>query len=109
MTDEELIARLRERPFRLGFESEEQAKERRQKEREIAADRIEALVKELDRRTDMHECAMSERDDATLYADEQKTRAERLEAALRQIANMPDYRLPKPQDIARAAITEVQG
>ena len=37
---------------------------------------------------------------------EEKARAERLEAALRQIANMPDYRLPKPQDIARAIITE---
>lgn len=37
---------------------------------------------ELVRRVDMHECAMAERDDATLYSDEQKARADRAEAAL---------------------------
>lgn len=37
---------------------------------------------ELVRRVDMHECAMAERDDATLYSDEQKTRADRAEATL---------------------------
>ncbi len=37
---------------------------------------------ELARRVDMHECAMAERDDATLYSEEQKARAERAEAAL---------------------------
>lgn len=36
----------------------------------------------LDQRVDMHECAMAERDDATLYSEEQKARAERAEAAL---------------------------
>lgn len=35
---------------------------------------------------------------------ELQARAERLEAALREISNRPDYRLPKPQDIARAAL-----
>ena len=34
------------------------------------------------RRIEMHECAMAERDDATLYSDEQKARADRAEAAL---------------------------
>lgn len=78
MTDEELIARLRDAPADgLGTENLCIA----------AADRIEALVKERDRRTEMHECAMSERDDATLYADEQKTRAERLEAAASSVAD----------------------
>ena len=37
---------------------------------------------ELSRRVDMHECAMAERDDATLYGVEQKARADRAEAAL---------------------------
>ena len=37
---------------------------------------------ELVRRVDMHECAMAERDDATLYSDEQRARADRTEAAL---------------------------
>lgn len=44
--------------------------------------RIEGLRVERDRRTEMHECAMSERDDATLYADEQKARTEAAETAL---------------------------
>lgn len=43
---------------------------------------IKGLEKDRDRRTEMHECAMSERDDATLYADEQKARAEAAETAL---------------------------
>ena len=30
-----------------------------------------------------------------------------LEATLKKIADMPDYRLPKPQDVARAAVTNV--
>lgn len=37
---------------------------------------------ELVRRVDMHECAMAERDDATLYSDEQKARADHAEASL---------------------------
>ena len=41
---------------------------------------VGGLEKKLDRRIEMHECAMSERDDATLYADEQKARAETAEA-----------------------------
>lgn len=29
--------------------------------------------------------------------------------ALEKIANMPDYRLPKPQDRARAALAQIKG
>lgn len=47
MSDEELIARLLERPHRFGFETQDDANLRRQKEREVAADRIEALIAEL--------------------------------------------------------------
>lgn len=47
-----------------------------------AAAAIRELEGERDRRTEMHECAMSERDDATLYADEQKARAEAAEATV---------------------------
>lgn len=43
---------------------------------------ITALRAQLARREEMHDCAMKERDDATLYADEQKARADRAEAAL---------------------------
>ena len=39
----DLVERLRERPSRYASETEEQAKERRQQEREEAADRIEQL------------------------------------------------------------------
>lgn len=44
---------------------------------------------ELVRRVDMHECAMAERDDATLYSDEQKARADRAEAALAALEHAP--------------------
>ena len=47
-----------------------------------AADAITALRAQIARREEMHDCAMKERDDATLYADEQKARADRAEAAL---------------------------
>lgn len=40
---------------------------------------------ELSRRVDMHECAMAERDDATLYGVEQKARAEQAEAEVRNL------------------------
>lgn len=40
---------------------------------------------ELSRRVDMHECAMAERDDATLYGVEQKARADRAEAEVRNL------------------------
>ena len=43
---------------------------------------ITALRAQLARREEMHDCAMKERDDATLYADEQKARADLAEAAL---------------------------
>jgi len=44
--------------------------------------RLAEAQEELSRRVDMHECAMAERDDATLYGVEQKARADRAEAAL---------------------------
>ena len=46
MTDD-LVKRLREKPYRQARETEEQAKLRRQTEREAAADRIEALTTQL--------------------------------------------------------------
>lgn len=64
---------------------------RRANARFIAAarDLVPALLKERDealaqlaRREEMHDCTMKERDDATLYADEQKARADRAEASL---------------------------
>lgn len=36
--------------------------------------------------------------------EEAADRIEKLEAALRRIADWPDYRLPAPRDIARAAL-----
>ena len=47
MTDADLVLRLRARPFRFGGETEDEAKARRQRDREVAADRIEALIAEL--------------------------------------------------------------
>jgi hypothetical protein len=44
MTDEELIKELRERPYRMGSESNDEAKLRRQEEREAAARRILAAL-----------------------------------------------------------------
>lgn len=43
---------------------------------------------ELVRRVDMHECAMAERDDATLYGAEQKARADRAEFKNAQLTVM---------------------
>ena len=89
MTDKELIARLRKADEYepLGHDGWE------------AADRLEALVKQCE---GLAQAAMNN-GQALILAE---ARAERLEAALREIANMPDYRLPKPQDIARAALRE---
>lgn len=61
---------------------------------------ITTLRAQLARREEMHDCAMKERDDATLYADEQKARADRaeqrvatLEAALAEArAELRHYR-----------------
>ena len=49
---------------------------------DLSADAITALRAQIARREEMHDCAMKERDDATIYADEQKARADRAEAAL---------------------------
>ena len=92
MTDEELDALVQElmnRPYRRGGESNDEAAMRRQGEREQAAAAITTLRAQLaeawaklSQRVDMHECAMAERDDATLYGVEQRARADRAEAAL---------------------------
>ena len=91
-TDDELDALVQElmnRPYRRGSESNDEAAMRRQGEREQAAAAITTLRAQLaeawaklSQRVDMHECAMAERDDATLYGVEQKARADRAEAAL---------------------------
>lgn len=90
MTDEELdalVKRLRKMDDRMSFQSVdiEGAMACR-----LAADTITTLraqlaevQAELVRRVDMHECAMAERDDATLYSDEQRARADRAEAEAR--------------------------
>lgn len=84
MSDEELIEQLRDYGH-VGTVLE-------------AADRIEALVKEL---ATSNEVGRAFEEDA----GRQRARAERLKEVLQKIADMPDYRLPKPQDIARAALT----
>lgn len=53
MTDEELMKRLRERPYRLGFETQAEATLRRHMDREVAADRIQALNAKLAKATDV--------------------------------------------------------
>jgi len=52
MTDAELIKELRERPYRIGSESNDEARLRRQAEREAAADLIEALKAKLAKATE---------------------------------------------------------
>ena len=120
MTDEELIAWLRGAPAD-GCGNKNRCLD--------AADRIEALkantVKLLDDADRDYNCktndliarhaeqvkALVKERDATVALLAKAgdgirllARAERLEVALREISNMPDYRLPKPQDIARAAL-----
>jgi predicted patatin/cPLA2 family phospholipase len=68
--NDDLVKRLRERPNRRGHESNDEANERRQKERDEAADRIEALWEVLQETTNKWRDA----------AD----RIEQLEAALRE-------------------------
>ena len=105
MTD--LKTRLRARPFRFGGETEAEAKERRQRDREEAADRIEALTAELDearedygRESDQHDATAAnllaveaERDKYKLIATHSedvvraaKVEIERLREALESIA-----------------------
>ena len=68
-----LKKRLRERPSRYASETEEQAKERRQQEREKAADRIERLEKIIDVAvTYLHDAGASE---SAFSVDEMKDRA----------------------------------
>ena len=82
MTNEELDAATKGWRTHPDPQHEETFADTERKLREI----ITTLRAQLARREDMHDCAMQERDDATLYADEQKARADRAEAAL-SIAN----------------------
>lgn len=97
MTDEELIARLREaRKKQDEFEAVMLS--------DAAADRIEALVKERDKAalwaTEQHACA----DNYALRLGQEKARAERLEAAMRGLMmHEPDHPDTLWQD-ARAAL-----
>ena len=69
----DLKERLRERPSRYASETEEQAKERRQRDREEAADRIERLEKIIDVAvTYLHDAGASE---SAFSVDEMKDRA----------------------------------
>ena len=81
-TDEELdalVQRLKQLEGRMSFQSQNITGARTCR---LSADAITALRTQLARREEMHDCAMKERDDATIYADEQKARADRAEAAL---------------------------
>jgi hypothetical protein len=77
MTDD-LVKRLRERYFRKGYETETEAKERRQKEREEAADRIEQLEQRLEATKDKAEAAILD-----LMADRDRAEA-RVEVLVRE-------------------------
>ena len=52
---------------------------------QVHKEALAEMKAELARRVDMHECAMAERDDATLYSEEQKARADRAEAEVRSL------------------------
>lgn len=88
-TDEELdalVGRLKQLEGRMSFQSQNMTCARTCR---LSAAAITALrtqlaeaQAELVRRVVMHECAMAERDVATLYSEEQKARADRAGAAL---------------------------
>lgn len=89
MTDEELDALVRDAVFAADCLQETGTFETAQGVLHDCATAITTLRAqlaearaELDSRVDMHECAMAERDDATLYSEEQQARAEQAEAAL---------------------------
>lgn len=88
-TDEELdalVARLKQLEGRMSFQSQNMTCARTCHLSAAAITTLRTQLAELraglDQRVDMHECAMAERDDATLYSEEQKARADRAEAAL---------------------------
>ena len=93
-TDEELDALDKKLASQIGddvqtiFDHEQLFKQARSAITALRAQLAEART-ELVRRVDMHECAMAERDDATLYSDEQKARADRAEAALAALEPAP--------------------
>lgn len=88
-TDEELdalVERLQNISLQVGFTSHMILDSRVIHQSRVAIAALRAQLTEarteLVRRVDMHLCAMAERDDATLYSDEQKARADRAEEAL---------------------------
>lgn len=76
----DIVEKLRERPWRHGGETEIGAKERRQREREEAADEITRLTEEVERLREMQRTVLVEQGEmvATLTA-----RVKELEGALR--------------------------
>jgi septal ring factor EnvC (AmiA/AmiB activator) len=117
MTDEELIARLRDADL---YNAQHYERDPLHKQ---AADRIEALTKERDAaRQDAKaaedELEMQEQEACMMENDYIKLEKERdaLEAklakavkGLKRICMQPDYRLPSPQEIASATLEEIEG
>lgn len=86
----DIVERLRERPCRYANETEDQAKERRQREREEGANEIDRLRAEVKAALDLAERHMEEK--------------HRLRAALREIAAA--WEEPGTSTIARTALGE---
>lgn len=100
-TDEELdalVQRLHGTPLYEGHGEASETPERAADAITTLRTQLAEVQEELSRRVDMHECAMAERDDATLYGVEQKARADRAEAALAFTVS-DGQRLLRKQDI----------
>ena len=104
MTDEELIARLRDFKKVTVWDVRD------------AANRIEALTKERDEADDLAKAAFADGASNNIRLAETSYRVKWLEAklakaveGLKRICMQPDYRLPSPQEIARAALAEIKG
>jgi len=111
MTDEELMKRLRERPCRLGFETEAEATLRRHMDREVAADRIKALSGDL-KSVLAREAATQERHDLKMEALEAKLA--KAVSALRYVVSAKGLTDPTEYGYeaikhARIALAEIKG
>lgn len=109
MSDEELIARLRDADL---YNAEHYERDPLHKQ---AADRIEALTKERDRWKDAYRSASRDLnivvpDNDRLKSERDATEAKLAKAVevLKRICMQPDYRLPSPQEIARATLAEIK-
>ena len=113
MTDD-IVKRLRERPNRRAYESDNEAKERRQMERVEAADKIERLLEEIQQLKHDSTIFINERSDAICenfdFREENaelREKIERLRAALREIALFSPYKHSSTlRRKARAALEE---